>query len=511
MKIAYKQQNGISYACVMQSVRINGVPRNRVVHYLGRVLDKDKGIYKNKERGIFRYEIETDQFSAVPEEIDVPKRVRDEESKKPILNFGDVFLIDEVVKSLELNQLFESFPTKSRDSIHALVLFYILTKLNNNCAESWLRGSFARILYPNADLRPVKVEELLDSVGVDEVHANFMKAYIGLIRNREVLNDVVSIGCLASPYSPHLPLNAIKIANGKINRQIRLFYMLNGKTHEPIYFKFVQGDALDPTNLTNRIENFASFGIKTDLLFLTGGQISFEELTHIYKHDIPFFTRCPNSTRFFGEFLEKHLEETETEENLRVRKGKFREGSLIYLKQFKATYSGIPLYCYLGLDKERQAAERQKLILEYEGEGSPREKSATTLSGKLSSTGAFIILSSVDIPTDTVMSIYFLRQELEKVLGVRFEFDPFTPLVVRSEATLKGYLLMLFIANIFIRQLQKKCDDLIWPLEKVLVELGNQKARVVNGVVVPDDPSSVQRTLYKRFGITVPKGIPLNE
>ena len=54
MYINYKKKDGIEYAMIVTSVR-NGkkVSKNQTV-YLGRVLDKKRGIFKSRERGIMR-------------------------------------------------------------------------------------------------------------------------------------------------------------------------------------------------------------------------------------------------------------------------------------------------------------------------------------------------------------------------------------------------------------------------------------------------------------------------
>ena len=54
MFIAYQKQRGIEYARLMESVRVDGCVKKKSGPNLGRVLDKERGIYQSKERGIFR-------------------------------------------------------------------------------------------------------------------------------------------------------------------------------------------------------------------------------------------------------------------------------------------------------------------------------------------------------------------------------------------------------------------------------------------------------------------------
>ena len=55
MFIEYKMINNIEYAMLVSSVRIDGKVKKGKRINLGRVIDKQKSIYKNRERGLFTY------------------------------------------------------------------------------------------------------------------------------------------------------------------------------------------------------------------------------------------------------------------------------------------------------------------------------------------------------------------------------------------------------------------------------------------------------------------------
>lgn len=66
MHIAVNKRNGIPYASVMTSVREGKTVKKKSVMYLGRVLDRDRGIYKSVERGVFAYDLDTNTISEAP-------------------------------------------------------------------------------------------------------------------------------------------------------------------------------------------------------------------------------------------------------------------------------------------------------------------------------------------------------------------------------------------------------------------------------------------------------------
>ncbi|MDR0911687.1 MAG: hypothetical protein LBM96_03680 [Methanobrevibacter sp.] len=52
----FKTQNNYEYGYLYNPHRINGIKVNDPI-YIGRVIDKDNGIFKNKERGVFKYSL----------------------------------------------------------------------------------------------------------------------------------------------------------------------------------------------------------------------------------------------------------------------------------------------------------------------------------------------------------------------------------------------------------------------------------------------------------------------
>jgi len=55
--IRYELKNGAEYASVCLPMRVDGRKVNKTEN-LGRVLDKQQGIFKNRKRGVFRYTLE---------------------------------------------------------------------------------------------------------------------------------------------------------------------------------------------------------------------------------------------------------------------------------------------------------------------------------------------------------------------------------------------------------------------------------------------------------------------
>lgn len=84
MFIEYKMINNIEYAMLVSSVRIDGKVKKGKRINLGRVIDKQKSIYKNRERGLFTYNKETDQYGNVDPEFKEPSELKGKRNSESV-------------------------------------------------------------------------------------------------------------------------------------------------------------------------------------------------------------------------------------------------------------------------------------------------------------------------------------------------------------------------------------------------------------------------------------------
>lgn len=90
--IAYDINNGIKYAKVCTSQRVDGKVKS-IQKSLGRVLDEYKCILQNRESGVFTCDVKTGKYG-VPDPSFVPKVQRANRRKKLILDFSDAYFVD---------------------------------------------------------------------------------------------------------------------------------------------------------------------------------------------------------------------------------------------------------------------------------------------------------------------------------------------------------------------------------------------------------------------------------
>lgn len=180
MYINYKLKDGIEYAMVVHSVRNGNTVTKDKPLYLGRVLDKERGIFKSRERGVFSYDVKTNTFASVPADYAEPKKQR--KTKYPvrpnlIVSFGDVFLLDEYLKESGLVKAIDAIGYRNNDTLHALLAYYILSPLANCHAQDWWELTYARFLYPKAQMASQRISEALADIGSEDAKRHFFSEY----------------------------------------------------------------------------------------------------------------------------------------------------------------------------------------------------------------------------------------------------------------------------------------------------------------------------------------------
>ena len=168
----YETKNGVEYASVCKARREGGKKINDV-EYLGRVIDKEKGIFRNRIRGTFRFSIENGATEIVPAKME-----------KLILDFGDSFFLGEMLKRIELLSLIRHVFDERMDCIASLLFYKVLLGGANCYAETWWEGSYARIMFPSAKLPSQRISETLSAVGDERVCRAFFTEYLKFISSR---------------------------------------------------------------------------------------------------------------------------------------------------------------------------------------------------------------------------------------------------------------------------------------------------------------------------------------
>lgn len=505
--LVYSVRGDVRYVAVMRSVRKGGSTRKEKVLYLGRELDAERGIYKNKSLGIFAFDPLTMTCSPPPADfVDMSRRRNAREEL--IVDFGDAFLFSELISKYGLDPAIDAIQYGNPDSLRALLLYYMLSTRSNSLALPWYEGSYARILYPKANLTSQRISDLLSSIGREDTLQRFFDAYLPIL-GADIKNGAnVLVDSTGLPNCIRVPLTAVSNHNGVISEEIRLIYVVQQGSRLPIYMRYVPGNIVDASTLVTTMKELKTMGVNTKFAILDAAYLTEEGMQALRKEKISFITRCPSNRRIYKDLVPAHLSTLEASDNLALDSaGRLFNGRMVYIKCVPVkNYMGMDLYAYIGKDMGTAALESRQYAQRVYGSGEKLDRQAFYAQQQLH--GIFMLLSTRKVRAEELLSTYHVRQEIEQVFDISKNYASLLPLYVEKEETFRGHLLLTFIATAVLQRLQLEIRESKYSLDAILTNMPNQHAKVFQNVVIPSEACRVQNEIYKLLRIHPAKEYP---
>jgi hypothetical protein len=490
-------KNNIQYAEVRTSKRELGknYPLSTSV-YLGRVIDKEQGIFENKKRGIFKYTLDSGF-----EMIDLPELPFLKHYKeKEILDFGASFLLVEFLKTIDIWDLFRETLAKYNDSLMALLFYYIESHSSNRDAFRWLRGSSSSLLFPQAQLQSQRISELLEKVGDETIVRDFLSRYlkITLPQGRKTAIVVDSSG---APNAIHFPLTAVSNHNGEIHEEIRIIYVIDTKTGLPLFFRYNAGNIVDVSTLRATLQELDEYGVSVEHALLDAGYCSQNNIKDMYDNKIKFMTRIPCNRLLFTTLFDKYRKIV-----LSDLCGYTYGDRYLGIKRIFTSIYGHRGYLYLCVDHDK----RTKLKKHYT-DGAISEKVPRTQWYKYTNKmGFFGLISSEKLEPEEVLPLYYQRQMVEQIFDISKNNIQLTPLRTHSEETFRGHIMLSFMATIIYLKINH-CfkNDKTFTAENALLEMRNLKCKVFDDRILVKEPNKDMKHICKVLGIKIPEKLEL--
>lgn len=498
MYISYKRgKDGVEYATVMSSKKEDGKVVKESVIYLGMVVDRDKGIYRNRKRGTFTYDLETGKYSTPSfEQIQ-----RDCELLQPkyTLDFGDAYALSKLMDGCGLSGCIDAMGTGGEDTTKALVLFCTLTdRLGMYNAEVWFEGSYARILYPKAVLTSQRISDALAILGDEQSFRDFMCSYIPLVTGDQ--DQCVAVDSKGVVNCIDMGLTQVSNHNGDVNVELRLIMVVQLVTGMPICYRVVPGNIIDAITLTGLLDQASEMGVNVAFSVIDAGYCTITNMNDLFKRRVNFVTRLKPNMRLYQDVVREHRVGLESEENRTVYNGR-----IAYVKRVSCmltdTYSG---YAYIIEDTDRKHQDEKKAAQKYE----KGEITDSGLSEIVESAGIFVLVSSYMIPPDEVLGIYYTRQCSEQFFDLMNGYANLTPLRAHEEETVRGMVMITFISSALIRTAQIRLKGTGVTFKTAMLSLRNQKSRIYDGTIYIDEAMRKANVAYGSFGIESPSKLP---
>lgn len=498
MKLNYQLKNGQLYAKIPGvSVRKDGKIVKENVVYLGRVIDKDHNVFWNRERGIYTYDPETGVYGKADEsyssQLDTDKRVRE----KILLDFGDAFFVDELIHKSGYDKVIESIPYRNKDSLYGLAMYYILCNSANSHAKTWYEGSYAKLLYPRANLTSQRLSDFLDAIGQPDTLAKFFDAQVQWIKDNISDDPAVLIDSTGLPNSIHFPLTAISNHNGKVSKEVRLTVVIQRDSGYPMLFRMTPGNIVDMTTVTRTVNELLMRDMSVDLAILDAGYFTNDNVEELFFAGIDFITRLSSKYTLYKDIVKKHLSTLRREENMVEYNGRY-----VYLKmvECKIGHKGHTAYAYLGYDIDRASDEAHKILKNAKS----KKQDTASLHKEMENTGLFMLVATLPYSCEGILPAYYTRQLVEQYFDIGKGISNLTPLRVHSEESLTGHLMMSTIAATINVMIQRKTKDMSDNREELFMSLRNQKCIAYKTKVTTTEAQKKANEYYSAFDIKCP-------
>ena len=501
MFLVIDNKKGVKYARYVKSKRVDGKVRQESQN-IGRVLDEARGIFMNRERGVFTFDPATGQFGSAPADF-VPELPRSRGHEQLLLDFGDVYLVKEFLDRNGMMSAVDAIGYGNPDTLKAMLLYYILCSTANCHAASWWEGSYARILFPNADLRSQRISDFLMAIGDEYSQREFFGKYLSLLGAKEKELGNILIDSTGLPNSVHFPLTAISNHNGEVSSEVRLIYVIHQRTGLPIYFRYCPGNVIDVTTLDRTIEELRQMGVNTKFSVMDAGYYDNENLALLFENGISFIMRLRENFKLYRELLVSHRRSLAEKSNLVQYNDRY-----VYIQSVPCLPDGKHrAYAYIGLDVSRRNEETGKLFKRA------RKCSMTPddVHEAMKNQGMFVLLSSRRIARDRILPAYYCRQQIEQVFDIGKNYADFLPVRVQTEEAFRGHLLMTFMAAVAVKLIQDKLKDTPYNPISMLLNMRNQKCKVYEKAVIPQEAYKKANDCYKLLGIPCPVKIDRTE
>ena len=409
-----------------------------------------------------------------------------------ILDFGDTYLLYEFMKKANLTSLLDTVFGKESKRLLSLICYRICHPSAMIYARIWYEGNVARFFFKDVNLSSQRISDFLQLIGDEELQRDFFMSYISSFTKVE---GSVIIDTTALPNQIHFPFSAWGYHDGEIDKQIQFLFVVDKKTGMPLFFRYLPGNIVDVTTLSVTIEELRKLGIAHSFVLVDAAFFSEDNVKDLYDKGIEFLTRLPSGRTLYRELIIEEGRNLERFEHA-VRYGK----RALFIKQKEVNLYGRRAYAYIVLDPERKGRETKRLLLDTMEEGENKED----IEYRLLKQGIMILISSFKVDKDEVVPYYYMRQSVEALFGFSKDDLRLIPLRIHKEETLRGYLLLMFIALIVFLRLKEEIGRK-YTVEEILLTMKNLKCKVYQDEIIVQELTRQQKEIVEKLNIIVPK------
>jgi hypothetical protein len=485
--IHYHNIKGNLYASIYTPRKVNGKKDNQP-QYLGRVIDKEKGIYQSRARGTFNYSLEKGYSEASS-----PSHSSKEE--KLILDFGDAYVLHQILERSGYWELFRSVLPGQEDTLCAMVSYKVLRGGANCYAFDWWAGSYMRVICPDAKMESQRVSEFLKALGNERIERNFFPKYLAKISEGQKDHGII-VDSTGMPNDIRFPLTAVNNHNGVISNETRLILAIDRITGLPLLYRYNAGNIVDVTTLKSTILELNAYGVNVDFSILDAGYYSEKNIKALYKDSIRFITRLRPNLKLYKALVVENIDGLESRRN-----AVFYRDRLLFIKCVPTELFGRKAYAYVAIDHQRRSDESYTFMKQaFSDNDLPYEE----VDRKAKSKGMFVILSSECVEISDILPLYYTRQAIEQVFDLYKNNADLLPLRTHGEDTFRGHLMLSFLSTIVYMLVNHLLDGIKFCAEGAFRTLHNLKCKVFDDCILIKEATKKNNDIVDHLNIELP-------
>jgi hypothetical protein len=452
------------------------------------VINKEKGIFQSKERGVFIYSL-VKGFSEVSAPSQIPKE------EKLILDFGDAYVLHQILERSGYWELFRSILPGLEDTLCTMVSYKVLRGGANCYAFDWWAGSYMRVICPDAKVESQRVSEFLKALGDERIQRAFFPKYLAKISEGQKNHGIV-VDSTGMPNDIHFPLTAVSNHNGVISNETRLILAIDRITGLPLLYRYNAGNIVDVTTLKSTILELKAYGVNVDFSILDAGYYSEKNIKALYKDSIRFITRLRPNLRLYKTLAVENIDGLESRCN-----AVFYRGRLLYIKCVATELFGRQAYAYVAIDHQRRSEESYAFMKQAFND---KDLSYEEIDHKAKGKGMFIIISSECVEISDILPLYYMRQAIEQVFDLYKNNTELLPLRTHGEDTFRGHLMLSFLSTIVYMLVNHLLDGIKFCAEGAFRTLHNLKCKVFDNYILIKEATKKDNDIVDHLDIELP-------
>ena len=408
-----------------------------------------------------------------------------------IVDFGDSFVINEILENSGLSNIINNVFDKYSQNIKALICFQILEGSALKHVQDWFDGNIAQKLFKKVGMSSQNISKILKYMGKESLKDTFIHQYCQKFMS---YNSSILIDSTALSSSINTEKNAWGYTTNGIEKNLKSLMLVDKKTKLPIYFRTIEGSIPDVSILKKSVEEIKNLNLKIENTIFDAGFYSDANINYLISENLDFMTRLPKNRILFEEIIE-NCKDLEKRSNV-VIYGK----RALFVKQETIELNKKKIYAYIIEDPKKKAREITKKCFELYDE-KDKEKEL-----EIKYTGYFVLLSSKEMKKEEVLPNYYVRQQIEQLFGFSKNNNNLLPLRVHGEAQLEGYLLLNFLVLITYILIREKLGGEM-TVEEIMLVLRSLKCKLYKNskkkLIL--EANKKQKIIFTKLNIKVPK------